>query len=518
MGIVSNTELIFPKFMGRLTLEGEDVGSIVRWIGHDAAIFGGNSGGPLVNLSGEIVGINEVNLGLSGAIPGNLAKEVGERLIRDGKVSRSWVGLEVQPLPGDADPKGAGALVGGTVEGSPAARAGILSGDVLLSFDGHPVSVRFAEEIPILNRLVMDVPVGKEVEAVVLRDGKRLPVRMKTEERENARARAVEFPTWGITGRTVSAGLAREMKREAAGVLVTTVRPGGPAAQARPKLAENDVIVAVGGEAVGDADGLRERTRRLAGAGKEPTPVLVSFERRRERFATVVRLEEEKEARESGILLRKAWLGASTQPLSREVAAALGVPGGAGFRVTQVYPGLCGEKAGLRAGDVIVAIGGERVRSTSPEEADALSAVVRQYRPGSAVPLSVRRGGQEIALSVEVETSPAPPGEMKRYRDPFLDFLVRDVAFIDRAQEGWERDRGGVLVDSVGEGGWAALGGLEAGDLIDRVDGKPVPEVEAFEGVMGKVREAKPRRIVLRVLRGIHTIFVEIEPEWNGNA
>ena len=101
LGIISNGEMIMPTMfgsMGRMRLDGEDVGALVRWIGHDAAIYGGNSGGPLVNLRGEIVGINEIRFGLSGAIPGNLAHGVAEGLIAHGKIKRSWLGLDVQPL------------------------------------------------------------------------------------------------------------------------------------------------------------------------------------------------------------------------------------------------------------------------------------------------------------------------------------------------------------------------------------------------------------------------------------
>ena len=173
MGIVSNTEMIMPGLFwpfNRMTLEGEDVGSIVRWIGHDAAIYGGNSGGPLVNLSGEIVGVNEISMGLAGAIPSDLAQEVANALMRDGRVHRSWIGLDVQPLLKSSAVQH-GALVGGTVEGSPAAAAGFKAGDVLLSLDGREVNVRFAEELPPFNQMVMRLPLGKPVKATVLRAG-----------------------------------------------------------------------------------------------------------------------------------------------------------------------------------------------------------------------------------------------------------------------------------------------------------------------------------------------------------
>src|SRR6476660_1524639 len=144
MGIVSNTEMIMPGMFwpfNRMTLDGEDVGSIVRWIGHDAAIFGGNSGGPLVNLKGEIVGINEISLGLAGAIPADPATEVADAIITGGSVRRSETGIDVQPLLKSSTVQ-RGALARGTVEGSPAAKAGLLAGDVLVRLSDRDINVR----------------------------------------------------------------------------------------------------------------------------------------------------------------------------------------------------------------------------------------------------------------------------------------------------------------------------------------------------------------------------------------
>ena len=111
---------------GSFRLDGENAGELVRWLGHDAVIFPGNSGGPLVNARGEIIGINEVGIGsLGGAIPSNLAKEVSRELAENGFVKRCWTGMECQPV---LDPEKSGILVAGVIEDSPAERAGIEPG------------------------------------------------------------------------------------------------------------------------------------------------------------------------------------------------------------------------------------------------------------------------------------------------------------------------------------------------------------------------------------------------------
>ena len=166
MGIVSNIEMILPGMFwpfNRMTLDGEDVGSIVRWIGHDAPIFGGNSGGPLVNLVGGDRRRERNQPRPGGGDSGRSGAEVSAALIREGRVRRSWIGLDVQPRFKN-DPSTKGALVGSTIEGSPAAKAGFVPGDLLVRLGGNPVNVQFAEEVPLFNQIVMRLPLGRPVD------------------------------------------------------------------------------------------------------------------------------------------------------------------------------------------------------------------------------------------------------------------------------------------------------------------------------------------------------------------
>ncbi len=259
LGIISNTEMTMPRFWGsarRFRLDGEDVGSLVRWIGHDAAIYGGNSGGPLVNLRGKIIGINEISYGLGGAIPGNLARNVANQLMSRGQVQRSWFGLDLQPLfKRSADKRGV--LISGVIEHSPADRAGFKPGDVLLRLGGSATDVRFEEQMPDVMWRLANAPVGQEVTAVVKRDGKEITLRAVPVERDEAFPPQQELKPWGLTVRNFSSLLAEEMKRPGqAGVLVTSVRPGGPAGNAKPALQARDVILEVNQQPVQQYRGL----------------------------------------------------------------------------------------------------------------------------------------------------------------------------------------------------------------------------------------------------------------------
>jgi serine protease Do len=516
LGIVSNTEMVLPRFWGnagRFQLDGEDVGALVRWIGHDAAIYGGNSGGPLVNLRGEIVGINEISYGLSGAIPGNLVKSVAQQLMAHGKVERSWLGIDPQPLFKEW-PEEKGLLVAGVWEDSPAAQAGLKAGDLLLSLAGKPINVRFDEQMPDFMALTTSLPLGRPVSAVVKRDGKEISVSMTPVERGEIYPKQREFKQWGITARDFSFLLAKEMKRtNLDGVLVTTVRPGGPAGEAKPSLERGDVLVDINGTPVKSVRDLAERTRILSEGQNEPVPVLATFERRAARYMAVVRvgIEEEKDP---GLEVTKAWLPVEMRVISREIARQLGRPDLKGFYLTRVYAGSTAEKAGLKPGDFILALDGEKLTASGPENQDELEILIRQYDVGKTVELSVLRDQKEMKIAVELVRSPRLRREMKKYRNDDFEFTARNVSFFDSAEEQWDKSQQGALIEEVKPGSWAELANLYAGDLVVEVDGQPVGNVDALRLAMERVAAARKPAVVMKVMRGIHSAYLEFEPDW----
>lgn len=518
LGIVSNGEMIMPKLfgtMGRFRLDGEDVGTLVRWIGHDAAIYGGNSGGPLVNLRGQIIGINEIHFGLSGAIPGNLAHGIADELIAHGKISRSWLGLDVQPLFKHVESKDArGLLISGVVSDSPSARAGLQAGDLLMTLDGHPTNARYEEQLPDFMRLVTGLPIGKEVKAVVLRAGKEMSFTLVPVERGEFNLKEHELNEWGLTVRDISFLTAREMKRtNQLGVLVTSVRPGGPAGEAKPALDSKDILTKVNDTPVRNVADLLALTEKLTHGKMESTPVLATFERDSQRYITVVPIGVE-ELRDPGLEVAKAWLPIETHVITRDIAMQVDQPELKGFYITQVYPHTTAETAGLRPGDFIAAVDDQKLTASGPQDEDDLATLIRQYDIGTKVQLTVVRGKAPGKVSVELVRSPRLKREMKKYRNDDFEFTAREIAFFDRAEQQWRGNQEGVLVEDVKSGSWAELGSLYIDDLIVEVDGHPITDIDSLKTVMTDIATNKKQFVIMKVLRGIHTAYLELEPAW----
>jgi serine protease Do len=224
-----------------------------EFIQTDAAINPGNSGGPLVNMRGEVVGINTAIVrggsGIGFAIPSNLAKRVASELRTSGKVTRGWLGVSLQPLTSDLAAsfgvkEGKGALVSDVSADSPAARAGVKSGDVILEFNSKKV-----EDPSALARAVAVAKPGETAKLSVLRDRQAQAIEIKLGEIPAERVAAgATGPTGssglGLTVQPVTPEIARQLDlKNPSGVVVTRVEPSGPAAEAG--LQRGDVIVEV---------------------------------------------------------------------------------------------------------------------------------------------------------------------------------------------------------------------------------------------------------------------------------
>ncbi len=220
----------------------------------DAPINPGNSGGALVNVRGELVGINTAIFSTSGgyqgigfAIPSSMAKVVMDNLIKKGKVVRGWLGVSIQPVTPDLakqfdikDDKGA--LVGDVVEESPAEKAGMQRGDVIIEFDGKEVT-----DPSSLRNSVAGTPPGKKVALKIMRDGKMQKVDVTIAELPaDMQKLQGEFDNL-LKGGMVQ-GLTPELKKNLdipkriSGVVITDIEDGSPAGGL---LMPNDVILEV---------------------------------------------------------------------------------------------------------------------------------------------------------------------------------------------------------------------------------------------------------------------------------
>jgi serine protease Do len=514
-GIVSNLQLMLPSLSrAELWEEGEAVGSVVRWIGHDAVIFPGNSGGPLVNLAGEVVGINEIVFGsLGGAIPSNLAREVAAQLIRHGQVERSWTGIEGQPRPRNAEGD-RGVLVGGVWPLSPAAIAGLRPGDILLEYDGEPVDVRIPEDLPAFNRRLLSTPVGRTVAIRAVRQGETLALELTTEARGKAQGDEVELPEWGMVGRGLTQLSALERERpDTNGVLVASVGLASAVANAKPPIAQGDILVEVAGRSLRGVAQLQALTAELIEQSPERHPVLVKFDRGRVRYMTVVRIGNEPERPEIA-RSRRPGLAAELQALSPDLAEALGLKGRGGALVTLVYPGRAADRAGLRQGDLLVKLDGDPIRCERSEEVEDLYSQVRRYRVGRQIECEVLREGHPVTLTIELEEDLQTAEDRQRYRDEAFDMTLERLTELTRIHRNLAPDLAAVNVAQVETGGWAQLAGLQGGDLILSIDDQRTGEVSEAEVLLKRAAATRTRRVVLFVRRGIRTMFIELEPSW----
>jgi serine protease Do len=214
----------------------------------------------------------------------------------------------------------------------------------------------------------------------------------------------------------------------------------------------------------------------------------------------------------------KPWVGVSTQVLTRELSEALELPQTTkGIRVVQVYPDTPAKKAGLRAGDLLLRMDGQIINAYRTEDAEIFGNMIKEYKTDSTVRLTGLRDKKVLDLNVTLQKRPAPPNELPEYKEKTFEFTVRELSFGDRVNIRLENDHPGLLIHNVEPAGWASLAGLRQGDLLLMIDGNDQNEVEQFEEKMNELIKQKAGRIIFFVRRGIHTLFLELEPDWDNS-
>jgi len=262
-------------------------GTNIDMIQTDAAINPGNSGGPLLNTRGEVIGINTMivtdgmsrgNAGVGFSVPINVARQILPQLREKGKVTRGWMGVNIQAVTEDLAKtyglqEAKGALVSAVTPGSPAEKAGLKPEDVILSADGRTVN-----DNGDLSRYVASRAPGSVVKLEVLRDKDRRSVSVTLgtfpDEEKEAPAEESGRVKLGMTLRELSPSLAERLQlpRGAKGVVAAEVEPGGAADDAG--LTQGDVIVSVNGVAIESLDGFDRAVANAKAAGRARLRVL----------------------------------------------------------------------------------------------------------------------------------------------------------------------------------------------------------------------------------------------------
>ena len=260
----------------------------------DAAINPGNSGGALVNVRGELVGINTAIFSTSGgyqgigfAIPSNMVKVVMDSLITEGKVIRGWFGVSVQSITPDLAKQfkldeNQGILVSNVIENSPAEQAGLMRGDVIIEFNGEKVDEPFA-----LRNTVARIKPGEEVRIKIIRDEEVRSVSVVIGELpgdiQKIPAPVIENALKGVTVRDLTPEIYNklELPEKIRGVVVTNIEPGSPA---ETSLAPGDVILEVNRKGITSVEDYEARVSKIK---PDRDILLLLFRRGSTIFATI---------------------------------------------------------------------------------------------------------------------------------------------------------------------------------------------------------------------------------------
>ncbi|MGL6289473.1 MAG: PDZ domain-containing protein, partial [Silanimonas sp.] len=487
-------------------------GRYYAWIQHDAAIAPGNSGGPLVDLDGRIVGVNTRGMLFGGdlafAIPADDVKAVVAELIAEGRVQRSTLGLRLRSLRGSGETKGV--LVTAIEKDGAAAKAGLRPGDRLLSLDGLALDAPQAVDVPAIQRRLAELPIGEAVSLRVASSDAERTVRVVPEDVGDTRGDSASFTPFGIAVQALTPAMSQRRRLEVdTGLLVSSLRAGGPAATARPPLPAGAVILKVDGQPVATLDDLAPWST----ARRPVRPAVVEYLSEGQRRLSALTPEWGDRSREPLPELPKAWAGVEVQPIPATLAQAMGLPS-AGFRVTRVYPGSTLAAAGAKVGDLVTTLEGQPLDAVNDTRAELFAQRVREFEIGDRVVFEGLRGTQPQRWATTLAASPVPVSGLRTMDVSMLRAQFRELGFHDRVERELPVDQPGVLLQVVEGGGAAGLAHLKAGDVVVRIGRQTVDGLDRLRPALQAALADGGERFAVEILRRGETRIVQVERRW----
>ncbi len=486
-------------------------GRYYAWIQHDAAIAPGNSGGPLVDLDGVIVGINTRGMLFGGdlafAIPAKDAAAVTAQLIAHGEVQRSHLGLRLRSLRGSDETRGV--FINAVERDSPAAEAGLKPGDRLLAIGDVALDAPKAVDVPAIQRRFAELRAGVPITLMVVSDGRERRVTLSPEEEGQGRSDSAAFAPFGIAVQALTPEMSERRRLDVdAGLLLSSLRAGGPAATARPPLPVGAVLLAIDNKPLTDPADLapwRESRRPVR-------PVVVEFLFDGQRRVSALTPFWGDRTREPLPELPKAWVGVEVQPIPASLADTLGL-GAQGFRITRLYPGSTLGKAGARVGDLLTAIEAQPLDAVNDSRPELFAQRVREFEIGETVVFDGFRAGQPKRWKTALVAAPVPVSGLRSTEVSLLRAQFREMGFHDRIERDLPLDQAGVVVQAVESGGAAGLAHLQPGDVVVRIGEHRIDGLDAVRSaLLALSRESQ--RLPIEILRRNEARIVIVERRW----
>ena len=215
----------------------------------------------------------------------------------------------------------------------------------------------------------------------------------------------------------------------------------------------------------------------------------------------------------------RGWMGIYLQALTTDIAEFWGIKAAGGIIVNEVVKNSPADSAGLKTGDIIVKLDGEDIKVDKEENLAIFQRDISELGAEAEVSFEILRRDsgivETLAVSIVLVSAPITPSEADDYEDDNFELKVRDMVFADYNIYNLDSEEfNGIVVKEVESGGWASIGNLYPGDIVQSIDGEEVESVEQAELVFERLAEDKPKEVIFFVWRDNKTLFINLKTDW----